>query len=244
MKETTMTEPHSQKDIAGRVGSRRKFLQLTATAAAFSVVPRYVLGGAGQFPPSERITLAGIGMGGQGTEDMIALQKLPEVQVVAVCDVNREGGGYQSWYWGEGNERRTSGREPVRRLMDELYAKQQRSGQHRGCKAYNDYRELLEKEDVDAVVVATPDHTHAAITMAALKRGKHVYCEKPLTYSVDEARQVAEAARKAKVATQCGNQGQATDAARVTKEIIADGAIGHVHEVQVWTGPRFWSWPT
>ena len=89
-----MTELHSQKDRAGRVGSRRSFLQLTATAAAFSVVPRYVLGGAGQVPPSGRITLAGIGMGGQGTEDMIALQKLPEVQVVAVCDVNREGGGY------------------------------------------------------------------------------------------------------------------------------------------------------
>jgi predicted dehydrogenase len=244
MKKTTMTELHSQKHTAGRVGSRRKFLQLTAAAAAFSVVPRYVLGGAGQVAPSARITLAGIGMGGQGTEDMIALQKLPEVQVVAVCDVNREGGGYQSWYWGEGNERRISGREPVRRLMDELYGKLQRSGQYRGCKAYNDYRELLEKEDVDAVVVATPDQTHAVITMAALKRGKHVYCEKPLTYSVDEARQVAEAARKAKVATQCGNQGQATDAARVTKEIIADGAIGHVREVQVWTGPRFWSWPT
>jgi predicted dehydrogenase len=93
-------------------------------------------------------------------------------------------------------------------------------------------------------MIATPDHTHAVITMAALKRGKHVYCEKPLTYSVYEARQVAEAAREAKVATQCGNQGQATDAARVTCEIIADGAIGQVREVQVWSGPRFWEWPT
>jgi predicted dehydrogenase len=238
-----MKNHHLQKNQAGAVSSRRRFLQLTTAAAALSVVPRQVLGGAGQVPPSEKITLAGIGMGGQGTEDMIALQGLPEVQVVAVCDVNREGGGYQSWYWSEGNERRTSGREPVRRLMDELYAKQQRSGQHRGCNAYTDYRELLEKEDVDAVMVATPDHTHAAITMAALKRGKHVYCEKPLTYSVYEARQVAQAARQAKVATQCGNQGQATDAARVTREIIADGAIGQVREVQVWTGPRFWSWP-
>ena len=170
-----MKNQHPKKNRASNVSSRRKFLQLTA-AAAFSLVPRHVLGGAGQIPPSRKITLAGIGMGGQGTEDMIALQQLPEVQVVAVCDVNREGGGYQSWYWSEGNERRTSGREPVRRLMDELYAKQQRSGQYRGCKAYNDYRELLEKEDVDAVMVATPDHTHAAITMAALRRGKHVYC--------------------------------------------------------------------
>jgi hypothetical protein len=239
-----MKNHHLKRDRASIVSSRRKFLQLTAAAAAFSIVPRHVLGGAGQVPPSRKLTLAGIGMGGQGTEDMLALQKLPEVQVVAVCDVNREGGGYQSWNWSEGNERRSSGREPVRQLMEELYAKQQRSGQYRGCKGYNDYRELLEKEDVDAVVIATPDHTHAVITLAALKRGKHVYCEKPLTYSVAEARQVAAAARQARVATQCGNQGQATEAARVTREIIADGAIGQVREVQVWTGPRFWSWPT
>ena len=167
--------------------NRRRFLQRASAGIALSgltIVPRHVLGGPGRTSPSGKLTLAGIGMGGQGTEDMIALQKLPEVQVVAVCDVNREGGGYQSWYWSEGNERRTSGREPVRRLMDELYAKQQPSGQYRGCRAYADYRELLEKEDVDAVMVATPDHTHAVITMAALKRGKHVYCEKPLTYSV------------------------------------------------------------
>jgi len=195
------------------------------------IVSRHVLGGPGQTSPGGKLTLAGIGMGGQGTEDMLALQKLPEVQVVAVCDVNREGGGYQSWYWSEGNERRTSGREPVRRLMDDLYAKQRPSGQYRGCRAYADYRELLEKEDVDAVMVATPDHTHAVITMAALRRRKHVYCEKPLTYSVDEARQVAEAARKAGVATQCGNQGQAAEAARVTCEIIADGAIGQARIV-------------
>jgi hypothetical protein len=112
-----MKKHHLQKNRAGTVVSRRRFLQLTAAAAAFSVVPRHVLGGAGQVPPSEKITLAGIGMGGQGTEDMINLQKLPKAQVVAVCDVNREGGGYQSWYWSQGNERRTSGREPVRRLM-------------------------------------------------------------------------------------------------------------------------------
>jgi len=246
-----MEQPHKQKGPAYRDSqplnlTRRQFLQTASAGLALSaltIVPRPMLGGPGQISPGGKLTLAGIGMGGQGTEDMLALQKLPEVQVVAVCDVNRQGGGYQSWYWSEGNERRTSGREPVRRLMDELYAKQRPSGQYRGCRAYADYRELLEKEDLDAVMVATPDHTHAAITMAALRRGKHVYCEKPLTYSVDEARQVAEAARKAKVATQCGNQGQATDAARVTREIIADGAIGQVREVQVWSGPRFWSWP-
>ena len=82
-------------------------------------------------------------------------------------------------------------------------------------------------------MVATPDFSHAAITMAAIKKGKHVYCEKPLTYSVYEARQVTEAARKAKVATQLGNQGQAETTARIIQEYILDDAIGPVHEVWV-----------
>jgi predicted dehydrogenase len=93
-------------------------------------------------------------------------------------------------------------------------------------------------------MIATPDHTHALITMAALKLGKHVFCEKPLTWSVHEARQVTEAARRAKVATQLGNQGQATEEARLECEMIWDGAIGPVHEVNVWSPARFWSYPT
>jgi hypothetical protein len=102
----------------------------------------------------------------------------------------------------------------------------------------------LSKEQVDAVMVATPDHAHAVVTMAALKHGKHVYCEKPLTYSVYEARQVTEAARRARVATQMGNAGQASEEARLTCEMIWGDAIGPVHEVQVWSPARFWSWPT
>ncbi len=243
-----MQHYNSANDSTGRQTrnqvSRRAFLIQSAAVTALTIVPRRVLGGAGQVPPSGRTTLAGIGLGGQGLQNMVAFQGLPEVQVVAVCDVNREGGGYLSWTWSQGKEQKLCGREPARRLMDEGYAKQQRSGQYRGCRAYNDYRELLEREDVDAVMVATPDHTHAVITMAALKRGKHVYCEKPLTYSVKEARQVTEAARQAKVATQLGNQGQATETARVVREIIADGALGPVREVQVWSPARFWKWPT
>ena len=225
--------------------TRRQFLRAASLAAtAFTVVPRRVLGGAGVVAPSERLTLAGIGVGGQGTQNLATFQMLPQVQVVAVCDVNRESSGYLSWNWSEGREAQVCGREPARRMIEGAYAKQQPSGAWRGCRAYADYRELLEKEDVDAVMVATPDHTHAVITMAALKRGKHVYCEKPLTWSVAEARSVAEAARQAGVATQCGNQGQATESARVTQEILADGVIGPVREVHVWYGARFWSWPT
>ncbi len=224
--------------------TRRAFLGYSAAIAAFSVVPRYVVGGAGVVGPNSKTTIAGIGIGGQGLQNMVALQASPDTQVVAVCDVNRESGGYISWNWSEGKEAQKCGREPARRLMDERYAKQRPSGNYRGCKAYSDYREMLEKEDVDGVMIATPDHTHAVITMAAIKKGKHVYCEKPLTWSVHEARQVSEAARRAKVATQCGNQGQASEGARLTCEMIADGAIGAVREVQAWSGARFWSWPT
>ena len=92
-------------------------------------------------------------------------------------------------------------------------------------------------------MVATPDHSHAVITMAALKLGKHVYCEKPLAWSVQEIRLVTETARKAGVATQLGNHGQASEEARLVREIIADGAIGAVHEVQVWSPARFWALP-
>ncbi len=237
------TKPSSSRKRTPPAGmSRREFLATSTAVAALTVVPRHVLGGAGQIAPSEKITLAGIGMGSQGTQNMAAFLPFPQIQFVAVCDVNRESGGYLSWYWGEGKDRRHGGREPAQRSVDEHYAEQRRSGQYRGCKAYTDYRELLAKEDVDAVMIATPDHTHAVITMAALKRRKHVYCEKPLTYSIAEARRVTEAAREAGVATQMGNMGQAEEAARRTCEIIADGAIGPVREVQVWSSARFWKW--
>ncbi|MGA2499104.1 MAG: Gfo/Idh/MocA family oxidoreductase [Tepidisphaeraceae bacterium] len=225
--------------------SRRQSLRqsavATVAATAISIVPRHVLGGAGQVAPSAKTTLAGIGVGGQGMQDMAALQEYPEIQVVAVCDVNKESGGYLSWNWNEGKARNLGGREPARRAIEETYAKRAGAGAYKGCKTYVDYRELLEKEDADAVMIAAPDHMHAVITMAALKRKKHVYCEKPLTYSVFECRQVTEAAKKAGVATQMGNHGQASEEARVTCELIWDGAIGPVHEVQVWCPARFWA---
>lgn len=233
----------AHKTTRDRRVPRRAFLAGAAAASALAIVPRHVLGGPGNVAPSEKTTLAGIGTGGQGMQNMATFQEFPEIQVVAVCDVNREGGGYLSWNWTQGKEQRLCGREPARRAADEYYAQQKASGKYRGCKAYADFRELLDKEDVDAVMVATPDHSHAAITMAALKKNKHVYCEKPLTWSVAEARQVTEAARRAKVATQLGNQGQATEEARVTCELVMDGAIGPVHEVQVWCPARFWAWP-
>src|SRR6266571_2983825 len=104
------------------------------------------------------------------------------------------------------------------------------------AKQFIDYRKMLdEMKEIDAVVIATPDHHHAFASMEAIKRGKHVYCEKPLTHSVWEARHVAQAARDAKVATQMGNQGQASEATRRLCELVWAGVIGKVHEAHIWT---------
>src|SRR5438552_1072239 len=104
------------------------------------------------------------------------------------------------------------------------------------AKRYKDYRKMLEEhKGIDAVVVATPDHLHAFVSMMAIKMGKHVYCEKPLTHSVWEARQLAQAAREHKVATQMGNQGQASEETRRLCEWVWDGAVGPVHEAHIWT---------
>jgi predicted dehydrogenase len=233
---------HGHKSNAYRL-SRRRFLGSMGAAAAFTLVPRAVLGGEGQTAPSDKTTLACIGLGGQGHVDLYNFLQIDQVQVAAVCDVNRQGGGYISWDWMQGKDQKLGGREPARRLVDEHYAKLKGVGEYKACRAYADYRELLEREDADAVVIATPDHTHAVVTMAALAKRKHVYCEKPLAYTVKETRQVTEAARRAGVATQLGNQGQATEEARLTQEIILDGAIGAVRQVHVVLGSRFWDPP-
>ena len=239
-----MSEAKSRsQQPAARRASRRAFLGTVGAAAAVTIVPRHVLGGKGHVAPSDKTTIAGIGTGGQGSQDMMRFQQFDEVQVVAVCDVNREGGGYLSWNWGQGKARQLAGREPMRRALEAYYAEKKGVGKYQAIKTYADYRELLDKEDVDAVMVGTPDHAHAMITLAALRQGKHVYCEKPLTYSVREARMVAEAARKAKVATQLGNQGQATEQARLVQEFVLDGVLGPVREVHISRGPTFWDPP-
>ena len=116
------------------------------------------------------------------------------------------------------------------------------AGKHPKAKTYTDYRRMFDEvaKEVDAVFVATPDHHHAAATMAALRLGKHVYCEKPLTHSVWEARQVTEAARRAKVATQMGNQGFSKEGTRLLAEWVAAGAIGKVTEAHLWTDRPIW----
>jgi predicted dehydrogenase len=188
--------------------SRRSFITGAASAVAgFTIVPRFVLGGAGVKPPSEKLNIACVGIGGQGKENLRAGEG---ENIVALCDVDWKFAG------------------PV----FETYPK---------AKKYKDYRKMLEEQkDIDGVIVATPDHTHACIAMAAIKLGKHVYVQKPLTWSVSEARKLTEAAREAKVATQMGNQGHSSEEIRVLCEMIWAGAIGKISEVYVWTDRPFW----
>ena len=190
--------------------SRRDFMGAAAAVAAFTVVPRHVLGGAGNTPPSERVNVASIGAGGMGAGNTRACGDAG-ANIVALCDVD----------WSRAGD-------TFKRFPD--------------AKQYKDFRVMLDKEDknIDAVIVATPDHVHAVASMAAMKRGKHVYCQKPLTRLVAEARALTEAARKYKVVTQMGNQGHSGDGVRDICEWIWAGVIGEVREVHAWTNRPIW----
>ncbi len=219
------------RGLRGGEMTRRKFVAHSAAAsAAFSIVPSAVLGRGAQAPPSERINVASIGVGDMGMGDLNGVLRLDDTHVVAVCDV-AELVDYSKQEFGG-----TAGRGVAVSTVEEHYAEQMKSGSYSGCRAYVDFREMLEREpDIDAVIVATPDHVHAAACLAAIDRGMHVYCEKPLAHSVYEVRMVTEAARKAGVATQMGNHGHSGEGIRLMVEWIQAGAIGPVREVHGWT---------
>lgn len=180
--------------------SRRTFAKTTAAAAfAFHYVPSHVLGANA---PSNKLNIAGIGVGGMGSGN---LARCESENIVALCDVDDDYAG------------KTFRKYPK-------------------AKRYVDYRVMLEKQkDIDAVVIATPDHTHAVITMAAMELGKHVFCQKPLTHTIYEARKITEAARRYGVQTQMGNQGHSDESIRLLKEWLDAGAIGDVRKVYAWT---------
>jgi predicted dehydrogenase len=135
-----------------------------------------------------------------------------------------------------------SGREPCQKIVDGYYGSQQRSGEYHGCAAFNDFRELLEKQkDLDAVVVCTTDHLHAAVSAAAMRKRKHVFCQKPLTHTIYEARRLAEIARETGVATQIAVANQASEDTRLLCEWIWSGAIGPVREVMNWSSRPYWA---
>ncbi|HCN83190.1 MAG TPA: oxidoreductase [Sphingobacteriaceae bacterium] len=218
---------NSKKNNSDNKLSRRNFISTAGmAAAAFTIVPRNVLGGAGYTAPSDMLNIAGIGIGGRGKDDLHAIcdpDIMPALRpgqpprtpiklanIYALCDVDSK-------------------------FAAPVFASYPKA------KVYSDYRIMLEKEkSIDAVVIATPDHNHAIISMAALRAGKHVYCEKPLTHTIYEARALTKAAKASKLATQMGNQGMAVDANRQLKEWLWDGAIGEVREVHAWSNRPIW----
>jgi hypothetical protein len=244
--------------------SRRAF-------AGLMIVPRHVLGSP-FVPPSDKITLATIGLGRQGQVVTMSLLARPEVQVVAVCDVNRGsrnymeyganallaaarkllGAGYENWAQdlaSPGKVQLTKefesslgmgGREPAKRLVEAYYSARRESA-YKGCTAYADYRELLEKQkDLDAVYIATPDHWHAPISIAAMRKRKHVLCQKPMSHSIPDAHRMATTAREMKVATSLPVNNPSSESTHLITSWIADGAIGAVREVHNWSNRPFW----
>jgi predicted dehydrogenase len=178
--------------------------------------------------PSDKVNVAVIGVGGQGLHNTRALLQEKDCQVIAIADPAEEWDMSRSYHGGK------AGRGPTRAEIEKAYAERTPSSR---CGVYEDFRVMLEKERaIDAVLIATPDHLHAYISIWAMKAGKHVYCEKPLTHSVAEARIVARVARETGVATQMGNQGRSGEGHRQTVEWLQDGAIGAVREVHAWSG--------
>jgi predicted dehydrogenase len=213
-----------------RIPSRRTFLRRTAqaTAAGFAfptVIPGSALGLGGRIAPSNRVALGIIGTGNQGFNDIRSFLKDGRVQIVAVCDVNREGAGY----W----EGKVGGREPARRLVEEHYAKDTPSGSYRGCDAVVDYRELLGREDIDAVEVCTPDHWHAIPVIEACKAKKDIYCQKPLALTIAEGRAMSYAVGKHGIVFQTGSQQRSDPNFRRACELVRNGRIGTLRTVRV-----------
>jgi predicted dehydrogenase len=182
--------------------SRRQFVGGTAAAiAACTLVPRHCIAASGQVSPNEKIRVAVVGAGGQGAWNIGQLDETKQVDIVALCDVD------------------------LQRAGDTLAKFPQ-------AKVYRDFRKMFDEMDnIDAVLIATPDHTHAVAAVAAMKRGKHVYCEKPMAHSVHEVREMMRLAREHKLMTQLGNQGHSWDSTRTFCEWIWDDAIGKVRTI-------------
>lgn len=192
--------------------SRRDFVKKAAIAAgAFYIVPRHVLG-KGHIAPSDKLNILGVGGGGKGYSDIMSSYKGGAENIVGVVDVDD-------------------------RQLGRIKEKLPSSTQY-----FKDFRLALDKlgDSVDAVIVSTPDNTHATIAMEAMNRSKHVYVQKPLTHDIYEARMLTEKARQMKVVTQMGNQGASNDGVRQMIEWFEDDIIGSVSEVMVWTNRPVW----
>ncbi|WP_293786149.1 Gfo/Idh/MocA family oxidoreductase [uncultured Pedobacter sp.] len=200
--------------------NRRDFIKTSAiAAAAFMIVPRHVLGGTGYLAPSDRLLVAGVGVGGKGQSDLDMFYKSGKADIAFLCDVD---------------DRRAAN--SVKAFPKAKYYKDWREMLDK------------EHKNFDAVSVSTPDHNHAIQALAAMQLGKHVYVQKPLTHDIYEARILTAAAKKYKVVTQMGNQGASNDGPRQMKEWYEAGLIGDVHTVYAWTNRPVWPqgipWPS
>lgn len=189
--------------------SRRNFIKSAGAFAGFSIVQSHVLGKTlGHVAPSDKLNIAGIGVGGMGRRN---LANMKSENIVALCDVD--------WKYA------------AKTFND-----------YPSAKRFKDWRDMFDRigKDIDAIMVATPDHTHAGVTAHAITLGKHCYTQKPLTHSVYESRLLTKLAKKYNVATQMGNQGNSFDSCREVTEWIQSGVIGEVKEVHCWTDRPIW----
>jgi predicted dehydrogenase len=210
--------------------SRRAFLleSVPPVAAGFAfptLIPASALGLSGAVAPSNRINLGIIGTGNQGFNDINSFLRDERVQIVTVCDVNRESTGY----W----EGKLGGREPARRLVEESYAKNRKDGAYKGCKASGDFREVLGRTDVDAVEICTPDHWHGIMVTLACKARKDIYCQKPLSLTIAEGRAMSSAVSRSRVVFQTGSQQRSDPKFRRACELVRNGRIGDLVKVRV-----------
>jgi len=212
---------------------RRQFIKTSAGAglalAAPWIVPGNVLGNSDRPPPSDRITMACIGLGGKGTGDFRAFLGSPRVQVVALCDVDKGSRNYA-----RGNH---LGLEPALRTTEDRYAQEKRSGIYRGCSVTQDFREIIARDDIDAVCIATPDHWHAPMVMAAAEARMDIFCQKPLSVTIAEGRRAVEAVKRQGRVFQCGTQRRSNAQCRHSCELVRNGRVGRIHTVRVGLPP-------
>ena len=201
---------------------RREFIQ-SAAAAAPLFIPAAALGRQGNVAPSNRITMAVIGTGNMGTGDLQSFLPDKRVQIVAVCDVNRETPGY----WNGA----VAGREPARSIVEWHYARDKRAGIYKGCNVYEDFRDVIARKDIDALSIALPDHWHSIPVIMAARAGKDMYGQKPLSLTIAEGRAMADAVKASNRVFQTGSQQRSDPRFRKACEIVRNGAIGKLHTV-------------
>lgn len=214
---------------------RRAFLKRAGHIAAAAMVPTIIPASAlarGPAPaPSDRITMGVIGLGGQGTFNMRAFIHQPDTQLVALCDVEKGNDTYDMLKrWGGTG---WAGLEPGKQEALKNYEQMGKPVSPASIATYTDFRELLARQDIDAVCIATPDHWHGLISLAALQAGKDVYCEKPLVNSIAEGRAVVDAVRKYRRVLQTGSHERSNDSVRYACELVRNGRIGTLQEIHV-----------